>query len=137
MFAIAQSTVKSITVSKTTSANEFIKNLSIDQNGNIQVALTNDCQNQCTVTLNRCHKYPRGQIYDDLLIKIKTDLNQLKESILENTETNINDQCSTDSYFYNWCTLDFREKISLEQREKILDKLLEMSSREHTFTISE
>ena len=47
--AIAQSTVKSITVSKTTSVDEFIKNLSIDQNGNVQVVLINDCQ---SVTLN-------------------------------------------------------------------------------------
>ena len=41
--------VKSITVSKTTSVDEFIKNLSIDQNGNVQVVLINDCQ---SVTLN-------------------------------------------------------------------------------------
>ena len=47
--AIAQSTVKSIAVSKTTSVDEFIKNLSIDQNGNVQVVLINDCQ---SVTLN-------------------------------------------------------------------------------------
>ena len=93
MFAIAQSTVKSITVSKTTSANEFIKNLSIDQNGNVQVVLTNDCQNPYTITLNRYHKCPRHQTYDDLLIKIKADLNQLKESIPGNIKTNINDQC--------------------------------------------
>ena len=49
MSAIAQSTMKSITVSKTTSVDEFIKNLSIDQNGNVQVVLINDCQ---SVTLN-------------------------------------------------------------------------------------
>lgn len=49
VFAIAQSTVKSITVSKTTSVDEFIKTLSIGQNGNVQVVLLNDCQ---SVTLN-------------------------------------------------------------------------------------
>ena len=36
---------------------------------------------------------PKSQTFDDLLIKIKVDLNQLKESILENIKTNINDQC--------------------------------------------
>ena len=60
VFAIAQSTVKSITVSKTTSAGEFIKNLSIDQNGNDQFVMTDDGENPHTVTLNRYHKCPRG-----------------------------------------------------------------------------
>ena len=46
----------------------------------------------------------------DLLIMMKADLNQLKESIFENIKTNINDQCSTERYFYNWSALDFREK---------------------------
>ena len=129
--------MKSITASKTTSADEFIKNLSIDQNGNVQVVLTDGCQNAHTVTLNRYHKCPRGQTYNDMLIKIKANLNQLKESTLENIKTNINDQCSTESCFYNWSALDFIEKISLDQRSKILDKLLEMFSRECTFTICE
>ena len=116
VFPIAQSTVKSITASKTTSADEFIKNLRIDQNGNVQVVLTNDCQNPHTITLNIYHKCPRAQTYDDMLIKIKADLNQLKQSILENIKTNINDQCSTEIYFYDWSALDFSEKISLEQK---------------------
>ena len=90
-----------------------------------------------TITLKRHHKCPRDQTYNDLLIKIKADLNQLKESILQSIKTNINDHCSTGSYFYNWSALDFNEKISLDQRSKILDKLLEMFSREHTFTICE
>ena len=34
-FAIAESTLKSITVPKTTRADEFIKNYSIDKNGNV------------------------------------------------------------------------------------------------------
>ena len=45
-------------------------------------------------------------------MKIKAHVNQLKESILENIKTNINDQCTTESYFYNWSALDFSEKIS-------------------------
>ena len=65
------------------------------------------------------------------------DLNQLKESIIENIETNTNDQCSTESYFYNWSALGFSEKISLDQRSKILEELLEMFSRECTFTTRE
>ena len=129
--------MKSIAASKTTSADEFIKNLSIDQNGNVHVVLTDGCQNAHTVTLNRYHKCPRGQTYDDMLIKIKADLNQLQESILENIKTNINDQCSTESYFHNWSGLDFSENISLDQRSKTLDELLEMFSRECTFTICE
>ena len=72
-----------------------------------------------------------------MLTKIKADLNQLKDSILENIKTNINDQCSAESYFYNWSALDFSEKISLDQRSKILDELLELFSRERTFTICE
>ena len=64
---------------------------------------------------NRYHKCPRDQTYDDLMIKIKANLNQLKESILENIKTDINDQCLTESYFYNWSTLDFSEKTSLNQ----------------------
>ena len=89
MFAIAESAVKSITVSKTIIADEFIKNLSIDQNGNVQVVLTDDCQK--------------------------------------------NDDCLTESYFYNWSALDFTKKISLDRRLKILEELLEMFSRECTF----
>ena len=61
VFGIAQSTVKSITASETTSADEFIKNLSTGQNGNVQVVLADGCQNSHTVTLNRYHKCPRGQ----------------------------------------------------------------------------
>ena len=57
VFAIAQNAVKSITVSKTTSVDKFIKNLSNDQNGNVQVVLTDDCQ---SVTLNKYQKCPRG-----------------------------------------------------------------------------
>ena len=72
-----------------------------------------------------------------MLTKIKADLNQLKDSILENIKTSINDQCSAESYFYNWSALDFSEKISLDQRSKILDELLELFSRERTFTICE
>ena len=67
VLAIAQSAVKSITVSKTTSVDDFINNLSIDQNGNEQVAVINDSQNPHTVTLNRYHKCPKGQTYHDLL----------------------------------------------------------------------
>ena len=79
----------------------------LDQNGSVQVVLTDDRQNLHIVTLNRYHKCPRGQTYDDLLIKIKADLNQRKESILENIQTNINNHCSIESHFYNWSALDF------------------------------
>ena len=62
MFAITQSAVKSITVSKRTSADEFLKNLSIDKNGKVQV-FNRYCQNPHTVTLNRYHKCSRGQAF--------------------------------------------------------------------------
>ena len=42
-----------------------------------------------------------------------------------------------ESDFYNWSALDFSEKISLDQGSEILDELLEMFSREHTFAIYE
>ena len=60
VFAIAESAMKNITVSKTFSA-EFFNNLSIDQNGNVQVVLTNDFPKPYTSTLNRYHKYPRSK----------------------------------------------------------------------------
>ena len=46
-------------------------------------------------------------------------------------------KCSTESSFYKWSALDFSEKISLNQRSKILEELFEMFSRECTFTICE
>ena len=62
VFAITQSAVKSMTVSKRTSADEFLKNLSIDKNDKVQV-FNRYCQNPHTVTLNRYHKCSRGQAF--------------------------------------------------------------------------
>ena len=61
VFAIAESAVKNISVSKTFSVDEFFNNLCIDQNGNVQVVLTNDFPKPYTSTLNRYHKYPRSK----------------------------------------------------------------------------
>ena len=53
-----------------------------------------------------------------MLTKIKADLNQLKDSILENIKTNINDQCSAESYFYNWSALILVKKFLWTKDQK-------------------
>ena len=105
-------------------ADVFVEKLQLDSNGNLLARVKTNNGSLHTLMLNHPHKTTRGVSEVQRLQKIKDNLKLLKIKIVENMVSNIRDQCSEETFFYNWSGLDLEiSGISIRDRINRMDDL--------------
>ena len=118
----AQSYAGEILTANTPLGNEFKDSLTIDANGNLQGGLR-IIKDARKITLNRCSKRKLGFTPEQELDEINEKLEDLKDHILHNNDENVRNQCGPDTFYYNWSGMFLQEKITIDERIKLLTPL--------------
>ena len=135
VYNTARSFVDRVNELQTPNANEFKDSLRIDQNGNVLVD-TKVMGNNHTMMLNHPHKPSRHTTEAERLQKIKDSMVNLKERIVENIVSNVEDQCGENTFYYSWSGLDLEVPISIDSRIERLKDLITLFCTEKIHTVS-
>ena len=101
--------------------NSFIDGITEDEWGNIVLSTKTPTGETHNLTLNYTHHPGRRAI--SKVDKIKNDAVELKNKILENLKTNIEDQSQSDTIVEFASCFDMKRKITCEERIEYLKKL--------------
>ena len=105
-YNIAQKTAVAIGGIETPSPDKLVNALLIDDYGNIHADVQHNNSTH-TLRFSDYHKPARNVPKESRLQKLKDDLLEIKQKVLNNIRDNIQDQCSTESMYFNWFGLDF------------------------------
>ena len=119
----------------TPSADKFHDSLFFDENGNL-MCIIKVGDNEHTLLLNHPHKKTRGVTEIQRLQNVKDTLASLKTKIKDNMVENILDQCSEETFFYNWSGLDLEIPLSTADRVARLHELISLFCTETSHLVS-
>ena len=136
-YNIAQNTAVAIDGMETPSADNLLDALWIDDNGNVHADVRHN-DGIHTLRFSNYHKPSRAVPKESRLQQLKDELVETKREVLQNLKDNIQDQCSTDSMYYNWSGLDFTIRgLSLDERVNRLDALFHIFCTEKVHTVQQ
>ena len=136
-YNIAQNTAVAIEQMETPCADDLLDSIWIDDNGNVHADVQHN-DSVHTLRFSNYHKPSRSIPKESRLEQMKDELGKTKDEVLKNLKKNIQDQCSTDSMYYNWSGLDFTIKgLSLDERVLRLDPLFQIFCTEKVHTVQQ
>ena len=116
--------ISKVSIIDTKNADEFLESLHIDENGNLIGTLNIQNKTSLDILLNRHSKSTRGKSKEEVLTELKEKLSKLNDDVQQDLISNLQDQNSEQSGYWNWSDLDLTIFLSLDQR---INRLLEVT----------
>ena len=123
VFSINEKMISKVSIIDTKNAEEFLENLHIDENGNLIGTLNIQSKTSHDILLNHHSNSTRGKSKEEVLTELREKLSTLKDDVQQNLISNLQDQNSEQSWYWNWSGLDLTIFLLLDQH---ISRLLEV-----------
>ena len=134
-YQIAEKASEAIAVMDTPTPDKLLDGLWFDEYGNLHGNVTHN-EGVHTLRFSDYHKPSRTVPNESRLQTLKDNLNKTKEEVLNNIKDNIQDQCSSETMYYNWSGLDFSIRgLLADDRALRLEPLFQIFCTEKSHTV--
>ena len=114
VFNINEKMISKVSINGTTNADEFLESLHIGENGNLIGTLNIQNITSHDILLNHHSKSTLGKSNEEVVTELKEKLSKLKDDVQQNSISNLQDQNSKQSWYWNWSGLDLTTSLSLD-----------------------